>query len=68
LSILSALPQTPSPPAALWIALAWAYHDLREPQQAAAALHQATLTPYRTAREQADWAALKYRIFQGKSP
>jgi predicted Zn-dependent protease len=68
LPILTVLQQSSSPPAALWIALAWAYHDLREPQQAAAALHQATLTPYRSAREQADWAAIKHRILSGKPP
>jgi len=69
LPLLTAVQQSsPSPPAALWIALAWAYHDLGDPQQAATALNRAALTPYRSAREQADWVALKHRIFRGKPP
>jgi tetratricopeptide (TPR) repeat protein len=69
LPLLTSLQQSsPSPPAALWIALAWVYHDLGEPQQAATALDRAALTPYRSAREQADWVALKHRIFSGKPP
>jgi tetratricopeptide (TPR) repeat protein len=69
LPLLTALQQSsPSPPAALWIALAWAYRDLGEPQQAATALDRAALTPYRSAREQADWVTLKHRIFSGKPP
>ena len=69
LPLLTAVQQSSSSsPAALWIALAWAYHELGAPQQAATALNRAALTPYRSAREQADWVALKHRIFGGKSP
>jgi predicted Zn-dependent protease len=48
--------------AALWIARAWAYQELRQPVQALAAYRQAEALPGRTAREQADLVTLKSRL------
>lgn len=56
------------PPAGWWIARAWAYLQLQQPQAAAEALYQATLTPTRTAREQADWATVKHLLQQELPP
>lgn len=65
--------QTESPedgpaPAGLWIARAWAYHELKRLEQVQHAVICAELAPYRSAREQADLVALKHRLQRETPP